>query len=126
GHSDAASPAEAEVMKDVLENEFGTPVRWIEVESRDTFESARASARILRAAGIGRVLLVTEYLHMRRAAQAFAPTGIEIVPAPVNLVDKTVPTFTSYLPSPSGMHSTFYVAHELLGRAWYAVRERFE
>ena len=126
GAPDETSPAEAEIMKGVLESEFATKVRWIEVQSRNTFENARASARILRAAGIGKVFLVTDFFHMRRAAQAFAPTGIEVIPAPVNFVDKAPFTFSSFLPSPAGMGSTYYVAHELLGRVWYAIRDRFE
>src|SRR6185295_7938473 len=60
GHPDGASSAEAEVMKDVLEHEFSTTVRWIEAESRNTFDSARAISRILRPAGVGKVLLVTD------------------------------------------------------------------
>ena len=126
GPPDETSAAEAEIMKAVLENEFGTPVRWIEAESRNTFENARASARILRPAGIGKVFLVTDYFHMRRAVQAFAPTGIEVIPAPVNIPDKDPLTFWSYLPGPVGMRSNYFLAHELIGQVWYAIRERFE
>lgn len=126
GRPDGASSAEAEAMKAVLENEFATPVRWIEVESMNTFENARASARILRAAGIGKVFLVTDSFHMRRAVQAFAPTGIEVIPAPVNLFNRAPVTFKDFLPSPVGFQGSYYIAHELLGRAWYAIRERFE
>jgi uncharacterized SAM-binding protein YcdF (DUF218 family) len=126
GRPEGATSAEAEVMKGVLENEFGTKVRWVEVESRNTFENARASARILRAAGIGKVFLVTDSMHMRRAVQAFAPTGIEIIPAPVNMINGDPLTFRSFLPGPVGFENSYYVAHELLGRAWYAIRERFE
>lgn len=126
GPPDETSSAEAEIMKAVLENEFATTVRWVEVESRNTFENARASARILGPAGIGKVFLVTDFFHMRRAVQAFAPTGIEVIPAPVNFVYKGPLTLGDYLPGPVGMSSSYYVAHELLGRVWYAIRERFE
>jgi uncharacterized SAM-binding protein YcdF (DUF218 family) len=126
GRPDEAPASEAEVMKSVLENEFLTPVRWVEVESQNTFENARASARILRAAGIGKVFLVTDSFHMRRAVQAFAPTGIEVVPAPVNLFNGTPLTLMSILPSPVGFQNSYFIAHELLGRLWYAIRERFE
>src|SRR5262249_35064844 len=93
GPPDEASPPEAEIMKTVLEKEFATSVRWIDVESRTTFENARAGARILRAAGIGKIFLVTDYFHMRRAVEAFAPTGIEVIPAPVNFVNKDPLTY---------------------------------
>jgi uncharacterized SAM-binding protein YcdF (DUF218 family) len=126
GRPTGAKASEGELMKAVLENEFGTPVRWIEVESMNTFENARASARILREAGIGRVYLVTDSLHMRRSVQAFAPTGIEVIPAPVNVVTRDPVTVYDFLPGPIGFSTSYYVAHELVGRAWYAIRGRFE
>ena len=118
--------AEAGLMKSVLESEFAAPVRWTEAVSRNTYENARESARILRAAGIGRVLLVTDALHMQRAVQAFAPTGIEVVPAPVNLIDRDPLAFRHFLPSPVGFQTSYFIAHELLGRAWYAIKARLE
>ena len=126
GRPDGAAAAEAEIMKAVLENEFATPVRWVEAESRNTFENARASARILRDAGIVRVLLVTHSFHMRRAVQAFAPTGIEVIPAPTVPFTRDPLSLSDFLPNPVGMQSSYFVAHELLGRAWYAIRERFD
>ena len=113
-------------MKSVLESEFATPVRWVEVESGNTFENARASARILREAGIGKVYLVTHSAHMRRAVQAFAPTGIEVLPAPIGIFTRDPLGYEDFLPGPLGMRTSASVAHELLGRAWYAIRERFE
>lgn len=126
GHPNAAPAAEAEMMKSVLENEFSTPVRWIEVESKNTFENARASARILREAGIGKVFLVTHSFHMRRAVQAFAPTGIEVIPAPTGLSPSGPLTPVDFLPSPPGFQTSYFIAHELVGRVWYAIRMRFE
>ena len=125
GRTHEAPAAEAELMKSVLENEFSTPVRWIETESKNTFENARASARILREAGIGKVYLVTHSFHMRRAVQAFAPTGIEVIPAPTVLDTGGPPTLFDFLPSPSGFQTSYFVAHELVGGTWYALREQF-
>ena len=126
GRSYAAPAAEAELMKSVLENEFSTPVRWIEVESTNTLENARASARILREAGIGKVFLVTHSFHMRRAVQAFAPTGIEVIPAPTGLAGSRPLSPLDFLPSPPGFQTSYFVAHELVGRVWYALRAHFE
>ena len=80
----------------------------------------------LREAGSGKVFLVTHAFHMRRAVQAFAPTGIEVIPAPTGLVGSHPLTHLDFLPGPQGFQSSYYVAHELLGRLWYAIRERFE
>jgi len=126
GRHEGTSASEAELMKSVLENEFATPVRWIEVNSMNTFENARESARILREAGIDRIFLVTHSFHMRRAVQAFAPTGIQVIPAPMSMFSRDPMTFAHFLPGPVGIQTSYYVAHELLGRAWYAIRERFE
>ncbi len=64
-------------MKSMLEKEFATPVRWVEVESGNTFENARASGRILREAGMGKVYLVTHSGHMRRAVQHVADAIVD-------------------------------------------------
>ena len=120
------SAPEAEFMKSVLEKEFATPVRWVEVESGNTFENARASARILREAGRGKVYLVTHSGHMRRAVQAFAPTGIEVIPAPIDIFTREPLGYADFFPSALGMRTSASVAHELLGSVWYAIRERFE
>jgi len=119
-------PAESELMKSALENEFSTPVRWIEVEARTTFDNARGSARILREAGITRVYLVTHSGHMRRAVQAFAPTGIEVIPAPIEIFTRDPLGFQGFLPSPLGMSTNAAVLHELLGMAWYEIRARLQ
>ena len=126
GRPYGAPATEAEVMKSALEKEFSTPVRWVEAESKTTYENARESARILREAGIGKVFLVTHSFHMRRAVQAFSPTGIEVIAAPTGLDSGDPPAFVDFLPSPSGFQTSYYIAHELVGRIWYAIREAFE
>jgi uncharacterized SAM-binding protein YcdF (DUF218 family) len=127
GRVSGGPPAEAELMQAVLEKEFSTPVRWIEVESRSTLENARLSARILKEAGIGKALLVTESIHMRRALQSFSGTGIEVVPAPTAFVTGYRQTgWTDFLPGVVGFSTINAISHELLGRAWYAVRQRLE
>lgn len=126
GRPDTASASEAEHMKATLENEFAIPVQWIEVESGDTFENARASAKILHAANVSKVYLVTHSGHMRRAVQAFAPTGIEVIPAPIGIFTRDPLSYSAFLPSPLGMSTSASIAHELLGRVWYAIKTAFE
>ncbi|MEO8409064.1 MAG: YdcF family protein, partial [Propionivibrio sp.] len=77
-----ATRAEADVIGDILEKEFAVPVRWRETRSRDTAENAIFSAQILQAAGIRRVVLVTQAFHMPRARRLFAAAGFDVVPAP--------------------------------------------
>ena len=44
--------SETQAMRTALARDFGVTVRWVESNSRDTFENAQFSARILRAAGV--------------------------------------------------------------------------
>ena len=127
GGSSDTLRSEADLMKAVLEKEFSVPVRWTEPKSRNTLENARFSAYILKDAGVGKVLLVTESIHMRRALQSFAGTGIEAVPAATGFV-------TGYrelgwwdlLPAVIGFGTVHAISHELVGRAWYAIRQRLD
>jgi len=77
---------EAILMERVLKTEYGIGPRWIEKDSRNTAENAEFSARMLRAAGVRRVLLVTHSYHFARAQPQFERSGIEIVPAPTGFM----------------------------------------
>ncbi|MBV2193864.1 MAG: YdcF family protein, partial [Azonexus sp.] len=115
-----ADNAEAAVMADILKNEFGVAVRWREEQSQDTAGNARQSAEILRSAGIGRIVLVTQAFHMPRARMLFEAAGLQVVPAPAHFVSKTGGGFATgdLLPSASALHHSFYALHEWLGIAW--------
>ncbi len=63
----SAQMAEGDLMADVLERDFHTPVRWRETQSLDTQDNARLVASMLEAAGIRTVVLVTDAGHMARA-----------------------------------------------------------
>lgn len=56
--------------------------RWTEDRSRDTFQNAQFSAPLLKAAGVTRILLVTDAEHEWRAAHEFEAAGLTVVPAP--------------------------------------------
>src|SRR5262249_4254612 len=51
----------------------------IEPASRDTFENARETARLLALRGLRSVLLVTDRTHLPRAALLFRLAGLRIV-----------------------------------------------
>lgn len=126
GRARSDKPVESELMKSALEEDFKANVRWIETESTNTYENARFSAAILRGAGVTKFYLVTESGHMRRALQAFEPTGIEPIAAPIEIYDADPMTIYSFLPSPVGFQTSYGIAHELIGRLWYAIRARLE
>lgn len=122
GRPDKATRSEAAVMADILAREFAVKVRWQETQSRNTAENATMSAAILRAAGIRRVVLVTQAFHMPRAARLFRDAGIEVVPAPTNFTATGRSPFapTDLLPQVSAMQNSYYALHEWLGIAWLA------
>lgn len=110
------------ILADDLNQSFGVPVRWIEDRSTNTFENAAFTAEVLRAAGVERAFLVTEAFHMRRAMEAFATTDLEIIPAPTGQRPEPKRDLWAFLPSMNSLADSYFAIHELLGRAWYALR----
>ncbi len=79
-------PAEAEVMRDLAlaagvaaGGTAGAPEGRLvlETDSRSTLENARCSARIMRARGWTKALVVTDAVHLPRALLAFRAHGID-------------------------------------------------
>jgi uncharacterized SAM-binding protein YcdF (DUF218 family) len=115
--------SEAEVMSDILAQEFGVEVRWQEGASMDTAENAAFSAHILKDAGIHRVVLVTHAFHMPRARLLFEQAGLEVVPAPTAFFSHQgfdwLPS--DFLPQPKALQISYYALHEWLGMAWISL-----
>lgn len=65
---------------------MGVPAQalWLQSDSRNTYEDALYSARMLKDNGILRVLLVTSAGHMLRAVKLFQAQGIEVIPLPTD------------------------------------------
>ncbi|RBA24674.1 YdcF family protein [Herminiimonas fonticola] len=124
GAPDGAAESEAAIMARVLRDDFSVPVKWIEGASNNTAENAQFSYRILNAAGVHRILLVTDALHMQRAKLVFEQMGLEVIPAPTIFVTAMRPTATDFLPNAHWLQKSSYAMHEWLGLAWYALRHR--
>ncbi|MBU1362402.1 MAG: YdcF family protein [Gammaproteobacteria bacterium] len=118
-----AGRSEAEVMADILDAEFGVKVRWREDEAMDTAGNAAGSARLLKAAGIDRILLVTHAFHMPRARLRFEQAGLEVVPAPTAFFSHPDDDWLlgDFLPQPKALQMSYYALHEWLGMAWIAL-----
>lgn len=112
--------AEAPIMAEVLQKDFGVAVRWIEDGSRDTAENAALSAAKLRADGIERIALVTHALHMPRAAEAFRAEGLVVLPAPTGHSGDDHPlAWQDLMPSANAAFSGWFALHEWLGGLVY-------
>jgi len=107
---------EGELMKQVMEEEFAVPVRWAEMQSRDTAENAFYSASLLKRAGIRRIALVTHAWHMPRAATAFELYGLKVIPAPTGFTPQSTSLFESLLPSTGAFERSANAIHEWVGR----------
>ena len=111
----------AEVMRQTLRDEFKVPTAWIESASRNTYENAKYSSEILRAAGIGRVYLVTHAWHMPRAKSIFEAEGLTVVPAPTMFLPELPFELRYLLPTAGGLSMGYYAIYEWLARARYAL-----
>lgn len=108
---------EALQMKDVL-GVMGVPVQHmlLEKQSRNTYDNAVNSARILKDGGMHRILLVTSAYHMRRALGVFERQGLEVVPAPTDYQQRvTRQVIPEWLPTVSSLHQSTDALHEIAG-----------
>jgi uncharacterized SAM-binding protein YcdF (DUF218 family) len=111
---------EAVLLSGVLEQDLGTPVRWIETKSRDTAENAAFTREILEPLGIRRVLLVTHAYHMRRAEAAFAAAGFTVTPAPHSFMAGSLAlTPLQFVPTLDAVGASQMAAREAIGQLWY-------
>ena len=122
-----AQRTEADVIADILEQEFGVPVRWRETRSRDTADNATMSAQILHTAGIRRIVLVTQAFHMPRALRLFEDAGFDVLPAPTDFKSHGEDTLTpaDWVPQAYALHNSYYALHEWLGIAWFELVKVF-
>jgi uncharacterized SAM-binding protein YcdF (DUF218 family) len=128
----SCAPPEVAAMSATLSRNLGVTPRWIEGNSRDTYENAQLSARILFAEGIKRVVLVTSSAHEWRAAHEFMAAGFEVVPAPAGVLDYREEGVFRLIPSPGALMRSHAAVYELIGepmrrlQAALGVRERFD
>ena len=114
GGSSFGSETEAKLMREVLEREFGVSVRWAEDRSRTTHENALYSARILRGAGIERIVLVAHSFDMPRAIAEFNAQGISVVAAPTGMPSPGSVVALDFVPGMGGLQASYYAVYELL------------
>jgi len=113
---------EAELMADVLSNEFGVPPRWIENRSRNTVENARFSAEMFRHDGINTAILVTDMPHMRRGLRHCTEEGLTCIAAPVSVMGYANDSWIEQLPNVGALQRSSYALQEMLGNLVAALR----
>lgn len=113
----AAEPdvrAEADLMREALEHEYGVPVRWAESRSRNTRENAAYSAKMLAAEGKRRVVLVMHAFDVRRAKGLFEAAGLDVIAAPTQVPRWDDLEVADFLPSVGALHTAHFATYELL------------
>ncbi|TMN18939.1 YdcF family protein [Pseudoxanthomonas sp. X-1] len=108
--------SEAELYASLIE-EAGVPAAdvWKEEASRNTWENAKFTARLLSSRPHGPLVLVTSGLHMRRSLLYFRHFGLQPTP---ERSDYTTP-FASWLPNSYNLLISDLAAVEWLGIARY-------
>ncbi len=123
GRIEPAGPTEADIAARIADREYKLPLRWVEVQSRDTHENALRSVALLKSQGIDRIVLVTHAYHMPRALRNFERaaarpdigTRLELVAAPIArpMLGPWKPI--DWMPTLRGFEENHLALHELLG-----------
>lgn len=114
---------------------LGVPAEavWLEAESRNTYENALFSRRMLAEAGMGEVLLVTSAMHMPRSILLFEAQGLNVTPAPTDYLVSDAEwrhlwrggptaTFINLLPNVEYLTYTTRAIKEYIGIFVYGLR----
>jgi uncharacterized SAM-binding protein YcdF (DUF218 family) len=102
-------------MQTSLARDFGVETRWIESHSRDTFQNAAFSTAILKAAGVSRIVLVTDGDHEWRAAHEFMSAGLGVVAAPAAVWTHGGRGFMNYVPNAMALDHSTQALYEIIG-----------
>ncbi len=97
----------------------------VESQSRNTYQNAVATKKLLEKHKLKKVLLVTSATHMPRALAVFKRQGIDAMPATTDVlvVKRNEPTALRWLPSISALGGTTYAIHEYMGIWYYRLRD---
>lgn len=117
--------SEAELMRDVLENEFQVPVHWLEENSHTTWQNAEFTDQILREAGIQSAWLVTQAWHMPRSLLVFQGKQVNYQAASVSYggIIPWSDLYMRWIPQPTALNRSMIALHEYLGLVWYRWRQ---
>ena len=126
GALESGLPPYATAMRDELVRRGVAAERIVvEGQSRSTYENAVNTAELLRQRNVKKVALVTSASHMRRAEAAFRRQGVVVSPAACAFYSIfTIERHDLLWPSPTAITWNDSLVHEILGIAWYRIKDR--
>lgn len=126
GNAGHKPKSEAEYMRDVMQEEFGVPVRWVETASHTTWENAAFTDRILSADGVKSAWVVTQSWHMPRALLAFKDKQVQYLPASVTFASSNYwqHQWMRWIPQSTALNRSNIALHEWFGLPWYKWRTK--
>lgn len=122
GKPDGGELPEGDVMRRVLEDDFGVLVRWVEDRSDNTRENAYYSREILKSSGVDTIYLVTHAWHMPRAKMIFEQAGFKVVPAGIAFHQTGSVSPLDFLPDARALEGSARYIHEIIGLVWYRLK----
>ena len=128
GSPQQGARSEAELMRDVLQDEFRVPVKWLETASHTTWQNAQFTDQILAAEGIQSAWLVTQAWHMPRSLYSFRNRKVQYLAASVSYSGAIQWTdhHMKFIPQATALVRSSIALHEWIGLIWYRVRERLQ
>lgn len=118
------SPPIAGQMAQRFESEFGLVVRWLEIESQNTWDNARNSTALLRGEGIGSAHVVTHGWHMPRALISFRAAGLSVAAAPVRRIAPPRADLDAFIPRADRWATSWLTLREWVGLGAYVLQVR--
>ena len=112
----------AQMMAELLREDFHAGEVWLEDKSRTTGENALFSEKFLAQKKIDTAYLVTQAWHMPRSVAAFEKAGLKVVPAPTAFEGGKPFKFLDVLPSANAINISRFALHEMVGALWYKIR----
>ncbi|MDH3688844.1 MAG: YdcF family protein [Gammaproteobacteria bacterium] len=96
----------------------------LESASRNTYENALETKKLIETHGLNKVLLVTSALHMPRALATFRSAGIDAIASPTDfrVTQYERPLILKWLPTTGSLSATTSALKEFLGIAVYRWR----
>jgi uncharacterized SAM-binding protein YcdF (DUF218 family) len=112
----------AQVMAELLHDEFQAGDVWLEDKSLTTGQNAFLSKAFLAEKQIDTIYLVTQAWHMPRAVAVFRKAGFNVIPAPTAFEGGKPFKWLDVLPGARALFISRLAFRELAAALWYKIR----